>query len=219
MKPGRFRARVGIRAGRGFTLLEVLVTVTIFALLFGVLMGGWFQALKAQSRLSEAAQQMQQQQQLAFALRQMFAEVISPKAGRGVQFSGSRRGFVAESSASLAPGLGSALLPTSLQIEGASPALRLRVQQPGLEGASYPWRLQVAELRYIDGNGRAHDHWPPVYSMVDTSTGAAPALPGMLQFTLQFEGQARTMTLLVAPRATPWSLAEPFSPFGDGNKE
>jgi len=200
-------------AERGFTLLEVLVTVTIFALLFAVLMAGWFQAMQAQQRLGDAVQQVQQQQQLVFALRHMFAEVMSPRKDRGVLFAGERRGFVAETSASLAPGLGSAPLPVSLQIQGSSPALTLRVEHPGQGGVSYPWRLRVAELKYIDAAGRAHDSWPPVYSMMDAPGAEIPALPALLQFTLQFEGQARPMTLLVAPRASAWQLKEPTSPF------
>ena len=201
--------------GRGFSLLEVLVTVTIFALLFAVLMAGWFQALQAQSRLADAAQQMQQQQQLAFALRQLIAEAMSPLSNRGVPFNGDRRGFVAETSASLAPGLGAAPLPTSLRIEGDSPALLLRIEHQSQPAVTYPWRLVVAEFRYLDASGRAHDNWPPVFSMMDRATAEPPALPTLLQFTLQFEGQARPMTLLVAPRASAWPLAEPTSPFGN----
>jgi prepilin-type N-terminal cleavage/methylation domain-containing protein len=200
---------------RGFSLLEVLVTVAIFALLFAVLMAGWFQALQAQSRLSAAAQQMQQQQQLAFALRQSIAEAVSPRSGRGLPFSGDRRGFVAETSASLAPGLGAAPLPTSLRIEGESPTLSLRIEHQGQPAATYPWRLVVAELRYLDDSGRAHDSWPPVYSLMDRTTAEPPSLPTLLQFTLQFEGQARPMALLVAPRASAWQLSEPSSPFGE----
>lgn len=199
---------------RGFSLLEVLVTVTIFSLLFTVLMAGWFQALQAQSRLAAAAQQMQQQQQLAFALRQLLAEVVSPRAERGVRFNGTRRGFVAESSASLAPGLGAAALPMALSIDGSAPALALHIEHPGQPGTRYPWRLVLADLRYIDAAGRVHDNWPPLDAPTDNPQAQASALPTLVQFVLQFEGQARPMTLLVAPRASAWSLVEPTSPFG-----
>ncbi len=198
---------------RGFSLLEVLVTITIFALLFSVLMAGWFQALQAQTRLADEAQQMQQQQQLGFALRQMFAELVSPRVNRGVQFSGTRRGFVAETSASLAPGLGAAPLPTSLQIGGSAPNQYLRIEHPGQPSVRFPWHLVVAEFRYLDVQGRAHDSWPPEWSVVDASSSEAPSLPTLLQFTLQFEGQAQPMTMLVAPRASAWQLTEPTSPF------
>ena len=198
---------------RGFSLLEVLVTVTIFALLFAVLMAGWFQAVQAQSRLDNAARQMQQQQQLAFALRQLLAEIVSPRAERGVRFNGTRRGFVAESSASLAPGLGAAVLPVALSIEGNAPALALRIEHPGLTGARYPWQFVVADLRYIDAAGRAHDNWPPLDMPTGNPQAQPPALPALLRFVLQFEGQARPMTLLVAPRASAWPLVEPTSPF------
>ena len=31
----------------------------------------------------------------------------------------------------------------------------------------------MAELRYLDASGRAHDNWPPVFSMMDRATAAA----------------------------------------------
>lgn len=196
---------------RGFSLLEVLVTVAIFSLLFTVLMAGWFQALQAQSRLADAAQQLQQQQQLAFSLRQLIASVMSPPSGRGTAFNGTRRGFTAETSASLAPGLGAAPLVTTLEIEGSTPALAIRIEHPGQPSAAYPWRLIVADLRYVDGAGQVHERWPPEPSLVNDKPQSA--LPSLVQMVLQFEGQARPMTLLVAPRNSAWQLIEPTSPF------
>ena len=196
---------------RGFTLLEVLVTVTIFALLFTVLMAGWFQALQAQSRLAAAAQQLQQQQQLAFSLRQLIAEVMSPRSGRGTAFTGTQRGFTAETSASLAPGMGAAPLATTLQIEGTAPALAIHIAHPGQPNAIYPWRLVMAELRYVDASGQAHERWPPDSVLVDAK--GQVTTPPLLQLMLQFEGQARPMTLLVAPRSSAWQLDEASSPF------
>jgi prepilin-type N-terminal cleavage/methylation domain-containing protein len=200
---------------RGFSLLEVLVTVAIFALLFAVLMAGWFQALQAQSRLGDMAQRIQQQQQLALSLRQLLAEVASPRSGRGVQFAGTRHGFVAETSASLAPGLGAAPLPVSLQIESSGDVMLLRIEHPGQKSARFPWRLIVADLRYLDASGRAHDRWPPVNALIEAPPAELAALPALVQFTLQIEGQARPMTVLVAPRVSPWHLTEPTSPFGE----
>jgi len=200
---------------RGFSLLEVLVTVAIFALLFAVLMAGWFQALQAQSRLGDVAQRIQQQQQLALSLRQMLAELMSPRSGRGAQFAGTRRGFLAETSASLAPGLATAPLPVSLQIEGSGELMSLRIEHPGQQSARFPWLLVVAEFRYLDATGRAHDSWPPANTMVEASAAELSGLPALVQFTLQFDGQARPMTLLVAPRTSAWHLAEPTSPFGE----
>jgi prepilin-type N-terminal cleavage/methylation domain-containing protein len=202
------------RRRRGFSLLEVLVTVTIFALLFSVMMAGWFQALQAQARLSDAALQMQQQQQVAFSLRQMLAELVSPRANRGVVFTGTRKGFLAESTASLAPGLGSAPLPVSLQVENQGGLLALRIEHPGQPGMLLPWRFQRAELRYLDAAGNAHDAWPPATTLADSGATEAPALPSLLQFTLQFDAQLQPMTLLVAPRNSAWQLNEPTSPFG-----
>jgi prepilin-type N-terminal cleavage/methylation domain-containing protein len=208
------RPRSNPACSGGFTLLETLVTVSIFALLFAVLMGGWYQALKSQSRLADAAQQVQQQQQMSTVLRQLLSELASPrKKELGVVFQGTRRGFVGESTASQAPGLGAAPVPVSLQVEGSSPALRVRVEHPGMGGALYPWKLAVAEFRYVDVSGRAHDTWPPSYSMAEQPAGETPALPALIQLTLQIEGQPLATTILAAPRTTSWPLAEPVSPF------
>ncbi|MDE2367961.1 MAG: hypothetical protein KGN16_03235 [Burkholderiales bacterium] len=192
----------------------MLVTVTIFALLFAVLMAGWFQALRAQERLGDAVEKLQQQQQLVLSLRQLMSEIANPRGDRGVTFTGTRSGFVAESTASLAPGYGSAPIATSLQIEGNSPDLRLHIEHPGLPGAIYPWRLQLAELRYLDVAGVAHEDWPPRNSTFGTTAKEAPALPALLQLTLQFGPQSRPMTVLVAPRASAWQLVEPATLFG-----
>ncbi|MDE2157420.1 MAG: prepilin-type N-terminal cleavage/methylation domain-containing protein, partial [Burkholderiales bacterium] len=199
---------------RGFSLLEVLITVTIFALLFAVLMAGWFQALQAQERLAAASRQMQQQQQLTFALRQLIAGLVSPRVGAGVTFQGDRQGFTGESAASLAPSMGAAPLPLTLQIQGSSPALALHIDYPGLQGVTYPWKLETAELKYLDATGASHDQWPPEDSVSGTGATSPPALPALIQFTIEFAGQARPMTLLVAPRASPWQLPQPRSPMG-----
>ena len=201
------------RRSRGFTLLEVLVTVVIFALLFTVLTAGWFQAMKAQASLAETAQQLQRQQLLAIALRQAMSELVPPRADRGVVFTGTRQGFVGESSASLAPGLGAAPVPVSLQIDGSAPELALRVEHPGQPGVRLPYRLSAAEFKYLDASGQAHDNWPPQSTMAGAATAAAPGLPALLQLTLQLEGQARPMTILVAPRQSTWQLPQPTSPF------
>lgn len=199
---------------RGFTLLEVLVTVVIFALLFTVLMAGWFQAMKAQTSLGDAARQVQQQQQLALAVRQMMSELMPPRTDRDVRFAGTRQGFAGESSASMAPGLGAAPVSVSLQVDGIAPEVSLRIEHPGQPAVKLPYRLIAADFRYLDASGQAHDDWPPRSTMTDGTSAAVPGLPALLQLTLQFEGQARPMTILVAPRQSTWALPVPTPPFG-----
>jgi prepilin-type N-terminal cleavage/methylation domain-containing protein len=200
------------RIARGFSLLEVLVTVTLFALLFAVLMGGWYQALQAQARLDVAAQRLQQQQQLQFALRQLLAGILSPRADQGTLFSGDRRGLVAESTAALMPAMERTPLRVSLRIKGGGQELKIELEHPGQPAVTYPWSLQAAEFRYLDAAGRAHDQWPPQYSFADRP-GAVPPLPALIQLTLQFDGQPQPATLFVAPRASPWPPVERTTPF------
>ncbi|MCC7461847.1 MAG: prepilin-type N-terminal cleavage/methylation domain-containing protein [Gammaproteobacteria bacterium] len=199
---------------RGFTLLEVLVAVAIFALLFAVLMGGWYQAMQAQARLADAAQQIRLQQQVVLALRRLLAEALNPPPGAGTAFTGTRSGFTAETTSSLAPELGAAPLATTVRFDGAAPELRLAVAHPGRSALAYPARLLAAQLRYVDDEGRAHDQWPDAPGTLQGTPGRDPALPALVELTLQFEGQARASTLLVAPRATSWHIVEPSQPFG-----
>ncbi|GMV44664.1 MAG: hypothetical protein AMXMBFR66_00620 [Pseudomonadota bacterium] len=200
--------------GRGFTLLEVLVAVTIFALLFGVLMGGWYQAMQAQARLAEAARGVRLQQQLVLALRGLLAEALAPRPGAGAAFHGTRRGFTLESTTSLAPGLGAAPLATTARFEGTAPDLRLTIAHAGDRATAYPQRLLAAGLRYVDDAGRAHDEWPDAPGALPGTPAQARALPALVELTLQFEGQARPTVVLAAPRASSWPLAEPAAPFG-----
>ncbi len=207
-------------AQRGFSLLEVLVTVVIFALLFSVLMAGWFQSLQAQQRLTATADQITQQQQFAMALRQMVPELLTAPDRDGLVFTGDRKGFVSESASSLMPGLGSAPVTTSVQVRTAGPDLTLRVEHPGEPATDYPWRLQLAEFRYADASGTLHDSWPAPSTIslpgAPTGNGGPPkTMPSLVQLTVQFQGQARPMTLLLAPRASAWVLPEPTSPFGN----
>ncbi|MEO5732847.1 MAG: type II secretion system protein [Rubrivivax sp.] len=205
----------------GFSLLEVLVTVVIFALLFSVLMAGWFQSLQAQQRLTAAADQIRQQQQFSMAMRQLVSELQTAPDREGLVFTGDRHGFISETASSLMPGLGSAPLATSVQFKSGDPSLTLRIEHPGEPATTYPWRLQLAEFRYADASGVLHDSWPAPstttpLSATPTGNGGPPkTIPSLIQLTLQFQDQARPMTLLMAPRASAWVLPEPTSPFGD----
>ncbi len=205
----------------GFSLLEVLVTVVIFALLFSVLMAGWYQSLQAQQRLTAAADQIREQQQFSMALRQLVTELQTAPDRDGLVFTGDRRGFIGETASSLTPGLGSAPVATSLQFKNADAGLRLRIEHPGEPPTDYPWRLQLAEFRYADAGGTLHDSWPAPsttasLSGAPTGNGGPPkTIPSLIQLTVQFQDQARPMTLLMAPRASAWVLPEPSSLFGN----
>jgi prepilin-type N-terminal cleavage/methylation domain-containing protein len=203
--------RKTVRRPAGFSLLEVLVTIAVFALLFAVLMGGWFQALNAQSRLADTARQVQQQQHFTASMRQLMAEALSPLPSRGVVFDGTAEGFTLESTASLAPGLGSAPVPVTLRFEKTVDILRVRVGHAGRTAVALPWRFRTASLRYLDGELQSHDRWPPP-STTSTAGPAAISLPTLVQLDVQFEGAAQAVTLLLAPRSSATPLPEPSSP-------
>jgi prepilin-type N-terminal cleavage/methylation domain-containing protein len=208
---------------RGFSLLEVIVTVAIFAMLFAVLMGGWFQALNAQSRLADTARQVQQQQHFSSAIRQLLAESLSPLPDRGVVFAGHTDGFSVETTASMAPGLGAAALPVTLRFEKKNDTSLLRIMHPGHAAVAFPWRFSVASVRYLDSQLQSHDSWPPASAAIGGGSSGGSSgggggrmaflpLPALVQLSVQFEGQARPMVLLLAPRNSAVPLLEPTSP-------
>lgn len=201
------------RRNRGFSLLEVLVTVTIFALLFSVLMSGWYQAMRAQSQLDVAAKRLQRQQQLSQVFRRMVAEGLNPPFNGGLKFRGDASGFDTESSASLTPRVGAAPTPTELRIlaKGALKQLSIR---PAAEAATvYPWLFLRASLAYYDHAGNRYETWPPPLRQdpMANITGALQ-LPALVQLSIQFEGDERQQTLLAAPRPSTWNMPEPTPP-------
>lgn len=202
----------------GFSLLEVIVTVAIFALLFAVLTAGWFQALGAQARLSEFALRIQQQQQFASSFRQLIGEALCSPGQGGVTFSGDAQGFALESTASLAPGLGAAAAAVTVRFERRADHWIMRVEHPGRDSVSFPWRFNTVRLLYFDAKKEGHDTWPAASTLtLDGKAASRPGsaeLPGLVQLTLKLEGQAQTTTLMMAPRASGWVLPDPTPPFG-----
>ncbi|WP_269631612.1 type II secretion system protein [Pelomonas sp. BJYL3] len=209
MKPLRTRRR-----DRGLSLLEVMVTVAIFAMLFGVLMAGWHQSMKAQTQLSSAADAIQRRQHLNTLLRQVVAEAINPGYQSGLKFMGSNTGFAMESTTSLLPSIGNAPVDMELKLVTGPEGARLNVTHQGQAGAAFDWVFDRFDVRYVDHAGALHEAWPPARRSdrpVSTTTDTEQ-LPALLVFAYRLRGESTEQLLLAAPRNSAWELAEPSTP-------
>lgn len=197
---------------RGFTLLEVLITMVIFAMLFAVLMTGWYQAMRAQAALAENSARLVQQQQLSTLLRRTVEEALAPPPNRGQPFQGDAQGFKLESTTSLDPSLRAAPATLALRFESSSGTRRLRLEDALGHASDYPWRFTRAELAYVGADGRSHERWPPDSTMLNPVSDESTRLPSLVQVTLRLEGDDRDTVVLAAPRASRWDLPEPTPP-------
>ncbi|MGM9484154.1 prepilin-type N-terminal cleavage/methylation domain-containing protein [Roseateles sp. NT4] len=204
----------------GLSLLEVLVTVTIFAMLFAVLTLGWHQSMNAQAKLGEAAEHARTHQQLALLLRQLISETLVPEYQAGTEFSADDKGFVAETSTSLLATVGAAPLAVSVKLETTSEGKRLQITHGEADSRPLPWRFSEARWRYLDNAGQWHDDWPPPSPIAGMPLPRErdSYLPALVAFSYTIVGESRSHELLAAPRASGWRLGEPSSPIADLNR-
>lgn len=198
----------------GLSLLEVLVTVTIFAMLFAVLTLGWHQSMNAQAKLGSAAEHARSHQQLALVLRQLISEALVPDYQAGTEFSADDKGFITETTTSLLATIGAAPLPVSVKLETTADGQRLQISHGDAASLPLPWRFSQARWRYLDTAGEWHDAWPPPPAQVGMPLPLErdSYLPRLVAFSYTVAGESRAHELLAAPRASGWRLAEPRSP-------
>lgn len=199
---------------QGLSLLEVLVTIAIFAMLFAVLTLGWHQSMNAQAKLGAAAEHARTHQQLALMLRQLINETLVPAYQAGTEFSADDKGFVAESTTSLLSGIGAAPLPVSVKLESAVDGKHLQISHEGAISRPLPWRFKQARWRYLDSGGEWHDTWPPPPPSLGMPLplDRDSYLPALVAFSYVIAGESRAHELLAAPRASTWRIAEPTPP-------
>lgn len=190
------------RRQAGLSLLEVLVTVTLFAMLFAVLAQGWFQAAQAQSRLTQAAAQLRQRQYLVLTLRRFVAESVSQADAQGASFRGDASSITAESSH--APGVGAGAAPVPVRLAFAGRPLQLTLESPGQPAWRFEPAFDEAVIDYIDGAGSVHEQWPPALA----TSATVLTRPALLRLTLKLQGQSQRLVLLAAPRASGFDLPD-----------
>lgn len=199
---------------RGLSLLEVLVTIVIFAMLFAVLSFGWVQSMSAQTRLASTAERVQRQQQLSMQLRSLIAETLVPPYEAGTEFGGDRSGFVAESTNSLDPTAGAAPAKVELKVAPESGGFKLQVRHGDNPAQVLPWLFSQFSLRYLDSKGLDHESWPPPPERPGEKLALDrdSYLPSLVLVNYRLDGEDLMHTLLVAPRSSTWRLTEPTPP-------
>lgn len=199
---------------RGLSLLEVLVTIVIFAMLFAVLSFGWFQSMNAQARLASASERVQRHQQLSMQLRSLISETLVPPYQAGTEFSGDRAGLVAESTSSLDPSAGAAPTKVELKLAPEAGGIRLQLRHGDTPARSLPWLFSQISLRYLDSKGLDHESWPPAPERAGDTLplDRDSYLPSLVLISYRLDGEEQSHTLLVAPRSSTWRLTEPTPP-------
>jgi general secretion pathway protein J len=196
----------GARARQqGFTLLEVIVAVALFALVAALAYGGLDSVLSARAQLGEQAERLAR---LQFAVGQIERDVRAV-AQRPVRDGfGQRQPMLIGSSTGMElsrHGYGNALEAARAEIERAAYRRvddRLqRLRWPVLDRApgTLPEQVELLSgvtdfrLRYFARNGREYDRWPAPRSN--------EALPLRIELELEVEGIGTVRRLLELPDA------------------
>lgn len=205
-----------IRA-RGFTLLEMLVAVAIFAILAALAFGGWI-AVMQQYDATHAMQARLQEIRRAVTLleRDLFQIENRPI----------REAFQGDVLPALRGGVND-LLPIEFTRGGwRNPALvarsslqriawqwedgtlyRLHWQVLDQAQDSEPVRLEVLSeveefaLRFLDANGAWHEQWPPIDSLSPSALPGEEKLPIAIEFVIELEDAGRIRRLVELPDA------------------
>jgi len=199
---------------RGLSLLEVIVTVAIFAMLFAVLMTGWLQSMRAQAQLSTASDAVQRRQHISIVLRQTLMELVNPQLSSGSKFKGDEFGFTAETGNSLNAELGAAPVAIELRAVETGGLRRVQIKQDGKAQGQFGWDLDTFNVRYVDAAGQVHDAWPlnRVYGQSASPFDDPDQLPSLIVLTFKLRGDALVHQVLVHPRSSSWELSEPTPP-------
>lgn len=190
---------------QGFTLLEVIVAVALFALIAALAYGGLDSVLSARAQLGEQAERLAR---LQFAVGQIERDVRAV-AQRPVRDGfGQRQPMLVGSSTGMElsrHGYGNALQASRAEIERAAYRRvddRLqRLRWPVLDRApaTLPEQVELMSgvtdfrLRYFARNGREYDRWPAPRS--------SEVLPLRIELELEIEGIGTVRRLLELPDA------------------
>lgn len=181
------------RSDSGFTLMEVLVVLTITGMVAAVLLQALSQVYGMQQRFGDqiersqgGALQIEWYRQVVQQLQPDFPDGAGRLRGNGSRFSSlGLNPFTQE------PGAPKAMELSLRSVSGGT-ELRLRADGNELVLASWP-EVTEAAIVYIDATGQRHDQWPP-------AMGSWPALPASVQLRLR-QGQSEQW-IVASPRAT-----------------
>ena len=198
-----------VRRNAGFTLLELLVALSIFAAVWVMALSGWYSVTRTDRWVAESAEQLRH---LQWSLL-MLTRDISTAATRSVrdEYGDSRPALHADSrsgsSAVLELTIASWQNPAGLKRSnlqrvswGVSDGLLLRTGWPVLDRAqdSPPYQAVMADrirslgLRFLDADDKWHKNWPPeAESDTDFSS-----MPRAVEIVLDVEGVGEVRRLV-----------------------
>lgn len=168
----------GIRSAQaGFTLLEAIVTLVIFALIITVLMQSLQQALKVRERVYQHQQATRTDQLQSDWFRETLAGAIAPAAGEGPTLEGTRSSL---SVTTQSPIEGRYMQRITWLLKPVQGGDDLRYSSPDWkETIIMQGPLADAGFAYLDARGEWHDRWQP-----------AANDPVRLPAAIKFQGRA-----------------------------
>lgn len=158
---------------RGFTLLEMLVTLAIVAMVSALLWQGMHQVLRVERLLQRSGVEGQLQVVRREWLRGLIQASLVEQRGKALQFTGeAQRLTVASAEALDMRGLGAGRLELLIDTDprtGLQRLLMSSLKDPGDPFAPAPaapvellsWSGKPGRLQFLDTAGRWHDRWPP----------------------------------------------------------
>lgn len=194
------KTKLRLIPGKGFTLIEMLVTLAIVALVTGILAQAMSQLARIETLLEQGQLQGLGQAVRGEWVRDALVSLLPGEPGSDERFQGSStelQGLSAEVPRWPTPGL--ATLRLRLHYDAAAGATALQVignavgQDNAQVTALMTWPGRTGRFRYLDESGEWQDAWPPL------SLKTAPALP--LAVLLE-TGLPEMRVLLAAPQAS-----------------
>ena len=205
-----------MRKSAGFTLLEILVAMAIFAIVGIMAMGGYMQLSRQSEHVTDSMQRARNVEMTMFRLTQDFGE-LEPRPVRDPLGSSSQPALIAD-------GRGTALA-TFTRAGWANPA---GIARSTLQRADYRldddklyrdyWpvldptltvqpiqvplldRVRGVHLRFMDSNHNWSDQWPPTSAQTGTAANVnLDARPIAVEVTLDLEDWGKIVRLIEVP--------------------
>lgn len=147
---------------RGFTLVEMLVTLVVVALVSGLLWQALYTVAQLEGRL-ERTRSLTNDDQLRRAwVEQALSGVMTGADGDPVRLSGRTNRLSAYTTMPPWPGsLGPELM--TLELDRTGPRQRLLARRPGSDALLelWHWEGENGQFDYLDEGGSWHPDWPP----------------------------------------------------------
>jgi general secretion pathway protein J len=210
--------RVVKSAGRGFTLLELLIAISVFAVLAAVAYGGLRTVLESKQRLDVRLQAFGQLQTVFFMLRrdieQAVMRAVRDEGGAPLPPFASNAGDSQEVLALTRAGWSNPLgmKRSTLQRvayrwhEGALHRVSWSVLDRAGDAATADVQLldgvETLDLRFLDQRRQWHTAWPP-------EEQAEPGLPRAVELALGLKGRGKLSRLFCLPAGGETDHSEP----------